>query len=110
MKNNAKGYILALADGSDFYIPNALHVERDDELMLYENDTAAAEAAELDGVKLIYGMEHIPDGVYLDTPENRIAIADGLAQYPQYKDAPVCGQAPEENGQAPVMGLCFGRG
>lgn len=68
------GYVIAIADGSEFYIPNALHVERDDELWIYKDDEEAARAAEREGVKLIFGMEHVPDGVYLDTPENRTVI------------------------------------
>ena len=69
-----KGYVIAIAEGSEFYIPKALHVERDDALFLYADDEEAARAAEKDGINLIYGMDGIPDGVYLDTPENRAAI------------------------------------
>ena len=47
------GYVFAIADGSDFYIPNALHVERDDELFLFADDEDAAQAAEAAGVPLI---------------------------------------------------------
>ena len=32
------GYVFAAADGSEFYIPGALHVERDDELFLFASD------------------------------------------------------------------------
>jgi len=35
----------------------------------------AAKAAEWDGIKLIHGIPFVPDGVYLDTPENRATIA-----------------------------------
>ena len=63
-----KGYVFAIADGSEFYIPDAVHIERDDELFLFADDEQAAQAAERDGVRLIYGMEHVPDGVYVDTP------------------------------------------
>ncbi len=83
--NAARGYVLAVADGSDFYIPNALHVERDDDLFLYADDESAAKAAERDDVQLIYGMEDVPDGVYVDTPENRIAILKGLEEFPEYR-------------------------
>ncbi len=96
-----KGYVLAYADYSGFYIPNALHVERDDELFLLEDDMEAAKAAERDGIQLIYGMEGVPDGVYVDTPENRAAILDSLEKYPEYRAATAA-----EN-QAPETGMHF---
>ena len=34
IENKKKSWLLAYAEGSEFYIPNALHVERNDELML----------------------------------------------------------------------------
>lgn len=105
-----KGYVFAVAEFSGFYIPDALHVERDDDLMIYETDDAAAKAAEQDGIKLIYGMEHIPDGVYLDTPENRAAIACGLEQHPEYKDVAIHGRIREQDEQSPDVGMCFGKG
>ena len=89
-----KGYVFAIADGSEFYIPDAVHIERDDELFLFADDEQAAQAAERDGVRLIYGMEHVPDGVYVDTPENREVIQKNLEAYPEYKkvvDAPQTG-------------------
>ena len=87
------GYVFAIADGSGFYIPGALHVERDDELFLFADDEDAAHAAELAGFPLVHGMEDVPDGVYLDTEENRKAILRGLQQYPEYKN--VCAAEPE---------------
>ena len=70
-----KGYVICTADeSSDFYMPNILHIQRDDKLAMYPNDEAAARAAERDGVKLIYDMPFVPGGIYLDTPENRNAI------------------------------------
>jgi hypothetical protein len=57
-------------------MPGILHVQRDDSMFKYPDDRAAALAAEQDGIKLIYGMAYVPDGVYLDTTENRTAIAD----------------------------------
>ena len=68
-----------------------MHIARDDELFLFDDDEQAARAAERDGVRLIYGMEYVPDGVYLDTPENREVIWKNLEAYPEYKkvvDAP----------------------
>lgn len=90
-----RGYVLALADFSEFYIPGALHVERDDALFLFEDDAEAVWAAERDGVRLIYGMEDVPDGVYVDTPENRAAILDSLEQHPEYRGMAAKKQAPE---------------
>ena len=81
------GYVFAVADGSEFYIPGALHVERDDELFLFADDEEAAVAAERDGFQLIRGMEDVPDGVYLDTEENRAAILLGLREHPEYRTA-----------------------
>jgi hypothetical protein len=72
-----KGYIVAESDGAG-YIAGVLHIERDDSLNMYPNDDAAARAAEKDGVKLIYRMPYVPDGVYLDTPENREAISQAF--------------------------------
>lgn len=33
-----KGYVIALSDGSDFYIDGALHIERDDSLIPWKFD------------------------------------------------------------------------
>ena len=79
------GYVFAVADGSEFYIPGALHVERDDGLFLFDDDQETALAAERDGFPLIRGMDGVPDGVYLDTEENRAAILLGLQKYPEYR-------------------------
>ena len=68
------------------YIPEALHVERIDDMALYDGDFEAAKAAEQDGVRLIYGMDGIPDGIYIDTPENRELIRKGLGLYPDYRN------------------------
>lgn len=96
MSTDGKGYVLAIAENSRFYIPDVLHVERDDSLFIYADDMEAARAAELDGVQLIHGMEHVPDGVYVDTPENRAAILESLEKYPEYRfDTAASEQAPE---------------
>lgn len=80
-----KSYVVCLADNSDFYIPNALHIERNDDVMLVEDDEQAAKEAEKDGIKLIYRMDGVPDQVYIDTPENRENIVEMLELYPEYK-------------------------
>ena len=41
---------------------------------LYNDDTEAALAAQRDSVKLVYGIQYVDNGVYLDTPENRIIL------------------------------------
>ena len=73
-----KGYIFAVCEDFDApYIRGALHVERDDQPpWLYETDEQAARGAERDGVKLLYGIPYVEDGVYLDTPANRRRLAD----------------------------------
>lgn len=110
MGEQSKGYVLAYADNSSFYIPGVIHVERDDSLMLCEDDEAASALAEKDGIRLISGMAGVPDGVYIDTPENRAAIVAGLEKYPEYKNVPLQGRRLEEHGQFPDMGMCFGKG
>jgi hypothetical protein len=79
-----KSYLIAIADNSTFYIPEALHIERNDELWLVEDDEEAAIKAEEDGVKLIYNMDGVPDQVYIDTEENRRSISEMLIKYPEY--------------------------
>ena len=75
---NPKGYVVAVCqDLDDPYICGALHVERDNHPpWLYETDEQAARGAERDGVKLLYGIPYVEDGVYLDTPANRRLLAD----------------------------------
>lgn len=85
MAEKKKGYLISVAYDT-FYIPDALHIERDDELMMYDGDFEAAKAAEQDGIKLIYGMRDVPDGIYIDTPENREIILTGLEREPEYRD------------------------
>lgn len=80
-----KSYLICVCSGSSFYIPNAEHIERNDELMLVEDDAQAAIEAEKEGVKLIYNMEGVPNQVYIDTPSNRKIIEEMLEKYPEYK-------------------------
>ena len=73
-RRRSKGYIFAVCHrGDDPYICGALHVERDDHdpSWICETDEDAARAAERDGVKLLYGIPYVQDGIYLDTSENR---------------------------------------
>lgn len=71
-----KGYVIAVCDDSDYYLPWAEHIERNDSRVPWEfvDDEEAAKGAERDGVKLIYGLRGVEDGVYLDTPQNRALI------------------------------------
>lgn len=110
MEETKKGYAPALAESSRFYIPGVLHVERNDDLMLCGDDEEAARLVEKDGVSLLYGMEHVPDGMYVDTPENRAAIIANLEKYPEYKQAPADSCIPEISEPSPGMGMCFGKG
>lgn len=82
-----KGYVITYSERDDFYIPYALHVEKDTSCnaWMYETHLAASKAARMDGVELIYGMDHVPDGIYLDTEENRQLIKDKLQEFPKYK-------------------------
>ena len=77
ISNQEKGYFITATINHGSYIPEALHVERIDDMALYDGDFEAAKAAEQDGVRLIYGMDGIPDGIYIDTPENRELIRKG---------------------------------
>ena len=71
-RRRSQGYAVTVCEGADDpYICGALHVERDDSTWTYETDEEAAQAARRDGVKLLYGIPYVEDGVYLDTPENR---------------------------------------
>ncbi len=99
---SGKGYFLSITFGGGYYIPNALHVERDDEMLLFESDEQAAKAAERDGVKLIYGMDGIPDGIYIDTPENRDVIFQGLKKYPELSIGPAQ-KVPTQQGGLQLM-------
>lgn len=77
-----KSYVIAVCTDSDFYIPNAEHIERNDDLVPWAvpDDIVAAQTAIQDGVCLIRGMDGVPDDVYLDTDENRAIIKNALAQ------------------------------
>ena len=71
---NRKGYVIAVCRDQDApYICGAPHIERDSCASSWtcETDEEAARAAQRDGVKLLYGIPYVEDGVYLDTPENR---------------------------------------
>lgn len=84
LNNDKRSWVLAYADGSEYYIPGALHVERNDALMKVKDDEAAARAAKRAGVPLITDIKGVPKNVYVDTLENRQIIARMLQLYPEY--------------------------
>lgn len=77
-----KSYVISVCTDSDFYIPNAEHIERNDHLSPWgvPDDITAAQAAIKDGICLICDMDGVPENVYLDTPQNRNIIAKELNQ------------------------------
>lgn len=79
-EKTAKGYDIFVADG-DQDIINAEQIQRIDEVERFDGDLSACEQAEKDGIQLIYGMDGVEDGRYIDTPENRETIHDSLRKY-----------------------------
>lgn len=57
ISNQEKGYFITATINHGSYIPEALHVERIDDMALYDGDFEAAKAAEQDG-----GPAHLWDG------------------------------------------------
>ena len=96
-----KGYVIVVCDGSDYYISNAEHIERNDNIYpwVYQDDEEAAKGAERDGVKLIYGMAGIDDGVYIDTPANRKLIENALQERIQPERKPSILEALKANAE-----------
>lgn len=84
LDNGKRSWVLAYADGSEYYIPGALHVERNDALMKVKDDAAAGRAAKRAGIPLINDIKRIPKDTYVDTLENRQIIARMLLLYPEY--------------------------
>lgn len=84
-----KDYVIAICDEYDApYLTGALHIERNDSKIppVYITDEEAARVAEQDGVRLIYGMDGVEEGIYLDTPENRETIKSFLEFLKQDKN------------------------
>ena len=73
-----RGYGVFCATGSDFYITNALHIEKIDEVNKFSDDEEAAEQAKKDGILFINDMEGIEKDIYIDTEENRNIIIEFL--------------------------------
>jgi len=55
ISNQEKGYFITATINHGSYIPEALHVERIDDMALYDGDFEAAKAAEQDGVRSSMG-------------------------------------------------------
>ena len=70
-----RGYVIAVCDEPDgAYVRGASHVEMDTSDWRFNDDMEAARAAERDGVRLVYGIPFVEDGVYVDTLENRAVL------------------------------------
>ena len=69
-----RGYGIFTSD----YGNGATHIQRLDDMMVFESDEEAAEQAEKDGIKIIHDMEFDDENsaAYLDTPENRELLKD----------------------------------
>lgn len=67
------------------YIPLASRIITDHTSIFVRTDAAACKKAKKNGVKLIYGMGNVPDGIYIDSLENRKTIEEQLKKNPQYK-------------------------
>ena len=76
-----KGYEITCDTNEQFHIPHALYVcvFRDLVGTEFADESYATKFAERDGVKLIFGMPQVPDGLYLDTEQNREIIQKYLA-------------------------------
>ena len=73
------GFLYAQTDDNNSgIIPNALHIQRDDSMLVFGSDKEAAEAAKKAGVPFVNVIEGFPGDVYVDTPENRGIIGEWL--------------------------------
>lgn len=86
LDSDVKPYVISKTEGSQFYMPEALHIEKNDNVFFVKNDAHAVELAKSDGVKLIFDMDHVVKDVYLDTPLNRNIILWQLQKHPEYMD------------------------
>ena len=63
-------------------IPGAAFIQGLDERR-FPTDWDAAKKAEVDGIAIIHDMPGVEDWTYIDTPENRVLIANALPKYPR---------------------------
>lgn len=82
-----KRWIIAITTSAWDLIPNAEHIERNDEMInrLPEgyDDFSAAKTAKKAGIKLINDIEGIYKDLYIDTPENRKIILEYINKHPE---------------------------
>lgn len=69
LEDASRGYAIFTSDFGN----GASHIERIDEMGVFESDDEAAEQAERDGIKIIKDMKFNEEykANYIDTPENR---------------------------------------
>lgn len=60
------------------YIRGAIHVERDDEVMMFSNDYTAAVEATKYGITFINDIQGLPVNTFIDFPENRKIVEDAM--------------------------------
>lgn len=60
-----------------------MHIEKNDELDLVEDEEQASLDAKADGIPLIVGFNGIDDNVYVETEENREIIQRVLEERPE---------------------------
>lgn len=81
------GYLVCITTDHESIIPNATHIERDDEMMQFDSDYEAAKQYEQDGGKIIHDMGPcVEDWTYIDTPQNRRLIVAFLVGNPGWPD------------------------
>ena len=86
-------YVVTYEENHALYIPEAFFIKVDKSCATYlhgknnveQHTKEASKAAEHAGIKLIYGMANVQDGVYIDTPSNRTTIMEMLERFPWYK-------------------------
>lgn len=82
-----KKYFVCATDSASDLIPDAEHIERNDELCEQLgitdelDDFEAAKEAQIDGIKLIDNIEGIYPNLYVDSPENRKIINSYLENH-----------------------------
>lgn len=69
-----RGYAIFTSD----YGNGATHIQKLDDMDVFEDDEEAAKQAEKDGIKLIHDMKFDDENTaaYIDTPENRELLKD----------------------------------
>lgn len=78
------GFLVLPASDSAAIIPDALHIELDNDKPMHKDRHEAAKQAEKNGIPIIHDIPGLEDWVYVDTPENRAIIHRALARYPRF--------------------------